>query len=78
MIGGDVNSNGTSRANGPASVNDQIMITNFCGASTLSVYSAFDVNLDGVARANGPTTVNDQLIIATYLGAVTYSTKVPN
>jgi len=78
MVGGDVNKNGTARANGPASVNDMTMIINFCGSSTLYIYSPYDVNLDGVARANGPSSVNDVSKISSFLGAVTYTSKVPN
>ena len=78
MVGGDVNTNGTARANGPASVNDLTILINFLGASTLNVYSSYDVNLDGVARANGPSTVNDASKLSSYLGAGTYTSKVPN
>ena len=54
------------------------MIINFCGSSTLYIYSPYDVNLDGVARANGPSSVNDVSKISSFLGAVTYTSKVPN
>ena len=78
MIGADVNSNGTARANGPAIVNDLTMLRNHCGISTLNEYSTFDVSLDGVSRANGPALVNDATKTSQFLGITTYTSKVPN
>ena len=78
MIAGDVNSNGTARTSGPASVNDKTILTNYVGTSTLNEYTSYDVWLDGVVRANGPATVNDATRISNFLGLTIYTTKVPN
>jgi hypothetical protein len=78
MVLGDVNSNGTARATGPATVNDLNLLQVYTGTLLISTYNTYDVNLDGTARSTGPATVNDATILSTTLGTTIYTTKVPN
>ena len=78
MIGGDVNSNGSSRVNGSPGVNDKLILQTYIGINTRNEYSSYDVSLDGIVRANGSPTVNDALKISSFLSTNSYFTRVPN
>jgi hypothetical protein len=77
LWGGNVNSDASTRRNGPASVNDNSLITTYLGTSTSipNVYRREDVNMNGTAARSGPISVNDVSRLTGYLGGNTIITQ---
>jgi hypothetical protein len=73
MWGGDVNSNGTIRYNGPG--NDRAAIFSETGNAVISGYLNSDVNMQGQGRYNGPN--NDRSAIFNFVGNTVVLTHVP-
>jgi hypothetical protein len=79
MWGGNVNSDASTRRDGPASINDATLITNYYGVSTnspkLNVYRREDVNMNGSVYRAGPAAINDPTKLISYLGLKTIVTQ---
>jgi hypothetical protein len=79
MWGGNVNSDVSTRRDGPSSINDVTLITNYYGASTnppkLNVYRREDVNMNGSVYRAGPAGINDVTRVIGYLGSKTIVTQ---
>lgn len=74
LWGGNTSVNNTTRATGPASINDYTVILNTLGFPSnvlLNVYSNSDVNMDGVVRVTGPASINDYSKLLNILGTPT-------
>jgi hypothetical protein len=77
LWGGNVNSDASTRRNGPASANDYSLLTNYLGLTTSipNVYRREDVNMNGTVTRAGPLSINDASKLTSYLGTNTIITQ---